>query len=111
MNLAVHQQRIDYLAAIIDRDVAHNLCLARFLVDLNDADMRAEREGKILRFEEVGRRQAGLGVRRDLFGDVCRQRNALRARVVPDEAMAVMAAKLVPPAVEEGFSRVTVVRY
>ena len=42
--------------------------------------------------------------------EICRERNALRARVVPDEAMAVMAAKLVPPAVGEGFSRVTVVR-
>jgi predicted kinase len=42
--------------------------------------------------------------------EVCRERNALRARVVPDEVIAVMATKLVPPAVEEGFSRVTVVR-
>ena len=41
--------------------------------------------------------------------EVCRERNRLRNRVVPDEAMAQMAAKLVPPAVEEGFARVLAV--
>ena len=40
---------------------------------------------------------------------VCLERNAQRHRVVPAEAMAKMGAKLVPPAVEEGFTRVTVV--
>lgn len=39
----------------------------------------------------------------------CRRRNRLRARVVPDEALDRMAARLVPPRVEEGFSRVTVI--
>ncbi len=42
--------------------------------------------------------------------EVCLARNRTRTRVVPEEAMRVMAAKLVPPSVEEGFSRVTVVR-
>src|ERR1035438_2569434 len=41
--------------------------------------------------------------------DVCRERNARRRRVVPEEALAKMAAKLTPPAVEEGFACVTVV--
>ena len=41
---------------------------------------------------------------------VCRERNAARARVVPDEALTLMAAKLVPPGEAEGFDRVTVVR-
>ena len=41
---------------------------------------------------------------------VCRERNAGRARVVPEEVMAAMAAKLVAPSVEEGFTGVTVVR-
>jgi predicted kinase len=40
--------------------------------------------------------------------EICRERNRLRHRVVPDEAMAKMASKLVPPTVEEGFARVTV---
>jgi predicted kinase len=41
---------------------------------------------------------------------VCLERNAGRARVVPGEALAKMAAKLVAPGTEEGFARVTVVR-
>jgi len=42
--------------------------------------------------------------------DVCLARNRGRTRVVPEEALRAMAAKLVPPSVDEGFSRVTVVR-
>ena len=39
--------------------------------------------------------------------EVCRARNARRQRVVPEDAMSKMAAKLAPPDVQEGFSRVT----
>jgi predicted kinase len=42
--------------------------------------------------------------------EVCLDRNRVRARVVPEDAMRAMAAKLVPPSVDEGFSRVAVVR-
>jgi predicted kinase len=42
--------------------------------------------------------------------EVCRRRNQGRSRIVPEEAMEKMAAKLVPPTVEEGFSTVTVIR-
>lgn len=41
--------------------------------------------------------------------EVCQSRNARRHRVVPEEAMVKMAARLVPPAAEEGFDRVLVV--
>lgn len=41
--------------------------------------------------------------------EVCRERNAGRHRVVPDDALARMAAKLVPPSAAEGFGRVTLV--
>jgi predicted kinase len=41
--------------------------------------------------------------------ELCRERNARRDRVVPEDALAKMAAKLVRPSVDEGFSRVTVV--
>ena len=41
--------------------------------------------------------------------EVCRERNARRDRVVPEDALAKMAAKLVRPSVDEGFSAVTVV--
>ncbi len=40
---------------------------------------------------------------------VCRERNLRRARVVPDEALVRMAAKLMPPDVGEGFAKVAVV--
>ncbi|HEY2013714.1 MAG TPA: AAA family ATPase [Bryobacteraceae bacterium] len=40
--------------------------------------------------------------------EVCRERNAHRLRVVPEDALEKMALKLVPPSVAEGFSRVTV---
>jgi predicted kinase len=42
--------------------------------------------------------------------EVCLERNRGRARVVPEDAMRMMAEKLVAPSIEEGFSRVTVVR-
>jgi predicted kinase len=47
----------------------------------------------------------------DIPLDVCKARNSSRKRLVPNHALDLMAAKLVPPSVEEGFSRVEVVRY
>jgi len=41
----------------------------------------------------------------------CKARNSSRARLVPDRVLDQMAAKLVPPSVEEGFSRIEVVPY
>lgn len=41
--------------------------------------------------------------------EVCLARNRARSRVVPEEAMAAMAARLVPPSEEEGFARITVI--
>jgi predicted kinase len=41
--------------------------------------------------------------------EVCRARNARRQRVVPEESMAKMVAKLAPPDIQEGFSRVTAI--
>jgi predicted kinase len=40
---------------------------------------------------------------------VCQERNAVRSRAVPREALEKMAAKLVPPSTAEGFSDVRVV--
>jgi predicted kinase len=42
--------------------------------------------------------------------DICKARNLLRARVVPEHALDLMAAKLQPPSIDEGFTRVEVVR-
>jgi len=38
--------------------------------------------------------------------EVCRERNRLRPRMVPEEALASMAARLTPPTLAEGFTRV-----
>lgn len=43
----------------------------------------------------------------DVSPAVCRERNLGRERIVPDDAIERMAAKLVPPDVTEGFSKVT----
>jgi predicted kinase len=45
----------------------------------------------------------------DIPVSVCKTRNAARARIVPDYVLDLMAAKLVPPSLQEGFSRVEVV--
>lgn len=49
-----------------------------------------------------------------LFFDVplelCLDRNRQRGRVVPAEAIVEMSKRLVPPSVDEGFTRVVVVR-
>jgi len=65
-------------------------------------------------------RQAYIGIGRafgcemeavffDVPLEVCRARNAARHRVVPEEAMERLAAKLTAPSEEEGFGKVTVV--
>ena len=46
----------------------------------------------------------------DVPAEVCQQRNRARQRIVPHGAIGAMQAKLVPPALEEGFSRITVVK-
>ena len=38
--------------------------------------------------------------------EICRARNAARHRIVPEDALLKMAAKLVPPTIAEGFARV-----
>ena len=42
--------------------------------------------------------------------EVCLERNRLRSRVVPAEAVVKMAGRLVPPSVAEGFDRVDIYR-
>jgi predicted kinase len=39
--------------------------------------------------------------------DICRERNRLRSRKVPDDAMLRLGLRLVPPSTAEGFDRVT----
>jgi predicted kinase len=42
--------------------------------------------------------------------DLCLERNANRSRVVPADVMHRMAQRLQPPTLEEGFSRIVVIR-
>ena len=46
----------------------------------------------------------------DIPLEVCRERNRRRSRMVPEEALERMAVKLVPPRMEEGFTKITVAR-
>ena len=46
----------------------------------------------------------------DVSVEVCQERNRSRERVVPEDAIAAMQARLVLPGLEEGFTRITVVR-
>jgi predicted kinase len=41
--------------------------------------------------------------------EVCMVRNLLRERIVPPDAIREMAQKLIPPSLEEGFTRVTTI--
>ena len=43
--------------------------------------------------------------------EVCQERNRARERFVPPEVIETMRAKLVPPIIAEGFTRVTVVKW
>ena len=44
----------------------------------------------------------------DVPVEVCQERNRQRQRVVPQEAIETMRAKLVAPTVDEGFNRITI---
>jgi len=46
----------------------------------------------------------------DVPVEVCLERNLRRNRVVPEEAVRKLAARLTPPRLEEGFSKITVIR-
>jgi predicted kinase len=58
-------------------------------------------------------RQYGCRVEAIFFDvplEVCQRRNRRRGRRVPEVAMLRLAARLEPPALEEGFQRITTVR-
>jgi predicted kinase len=46
----------------------------------------------------------------DTPADLCKERNRSRSRVVPEEAIDMLAAKLIPPSLAEGFHHITVVK-
>jgi predicted kinase len=85
------------------------LAIRRPVTYIDATNLRPEERRPYL---EIGR-EFGCEVEA-VFFDVplaaCRERNAGRSRVVPEEVMAAMAAKLVAPAMAEGFTKVTAVR-
>ncbi len=62
-----------------------------------------------VRFAQLHNCQAEV-VYFDISLEECKRRNAARTRVVPDYVMDLMAARLQPPAVLEGFERITIFR-
>jgi predicted kinase len=67
-----------------------------------------ERHGWIKLAKDYGYDVQGLFF--DVPLEVCMDRHARRGRVVPEDIMRKMAAKLKPPTFDEGFSKITVVR-
>ena len=60
VHLSVHEHRVQDPAAVVDGDVAHQPHVAGLRVDLDDRDVRAERERRLQLAERPGRREAGL---------------------------------------------------
>jgi hypothetical protein len=60
VDLPVDDHRVDDVAAVVDGHEAADLDLARALVDVDDADVRAEREREVRRVVVVDRLEAGL---------------------------------------------------
>jgi predicted kinase len=84
------------------------LAIGRPVTYIDATNLRPEERRPYL---EIGQ-QHGCEVEAVFFDvplEVCRERNAQRRRVVPEEALRKMAEKLVAPTVEEGFEKVTVV--
>ena len=77
MELTVDDQRVDDVADIVDRDVSDRLDLTRIAIDLDHADVRAERERAVRRIV-VGRLiEERLHPARQVVGDAGRERDLL----------------------------------
>ena len=87
----------------------HRLALRRPVTYIDATHLTPEERAPYIRIA----RAWGCEVEAVFFNvpvEVCQERNRVRNRVVPAEAIEAMAVKLVPPSIEEGFSRVEVVR-
>ncbi len=90
--------------------VAERLRLRRPITYIDATHLTCEERKPYLRLA----RTAGADVEVLYFDtplEVCVQRNRGRERLVPEEAIRAMAAKLEPPRTSEGFTRVTVVEW
>ena len=71
VDLAVHDHRVDDVAAVVDRHEPAHVDLSGALVDVDDRDVAAEREGQVGRIVVVDRLEARLHPRP---GGSCRPR-------------------------------------
>jgi predicted kinase len=84
------------------------LAIGRPVTHIDATNLRPEERRPYL---QIGR-EFGCEVEAVYFDvplEVCRERNAGRDRVVPDDVLTAMAGKLVAPTVEEGFARVNTI--
>jgi predicted kinase len=88
--------------------LCRRIAIGRPVTYIDATNLTPQERRPYLRIGKIGQCEVEA-VYFDVPLEVCRERNARRHRVVPDEAMVKMAAKLVAPTVEEGFTRVTVV--
>ena len=72
MDLAIHKQRINDIAAVVHRNIALDFHLACVTVDFRNHDVRSKGERKVGRLPEVCCHETGLGVGRKLHGAVGR---------------------------------------
>ena len=89
--------------------LAQRLAIARPVTYIDATNLTPEERRPYI---EIGRAH-GCEVEAVFFDvplEVCRERNARRNRVVPEDVLIKMAAKLTPPTEAEGFSQVLVVR-
>src|SRR5947209_9084355 len=70
LDLSVHQQRIDDVAAVVDGNVLVDLYFTGFRVHFNRANVTAEGEGEVGRLEEVSGLHAGLKAGGNVAGGV-----------------------------------------
>ena len=102
---SIHVQVFQTLRYLLEQ----RLAIARTVTYIDATNLTPEERRPYL---EIGRKWncEVEAVFLDVPLEVCRERNAARPRKVPDEALAKMAAKLVPPSLEEGFARISLVR-
>ena len=101
---SIHTQTFQTLRYLLEQ----RLALSRPVTYIDATNLTPEERRPYL---EIGRAwQCEVeAVFLDIPLDLCLQRNAARARKVPEEAMRKMADKLTPPSQDEGFTRISVV--
>ena len=70
MHLACDEQRIDDVAAIVDRDIAPDGDFARLLINIRNGDVRTEGIREVRRFPKACCDQAGIGSGRQFQGSI-----------------------------------------